>query len=275
MKSKIILTTPSLGDTIGAVAQVDKYQKLTGNEVSFFINKNYICLFKNSYPNINFNPENIKYDEEKSINFYFDRPLQKSFSDDLGMEYEEINTNIDKHIGIRPIKQKYITISIHSTHQGRYWNNNNGWNELINYLKVKYNISSVCIDKDHSFGIKTFMNTIPKKAIDRCGLNLKDCVNYISHSEFHVGTSNGLCWLAHGVGKHVVLISNVTKNWCEFTKNITRIYDDSICNGCLNEDKFDSTKWLWCPRNNNFECTKKISFESFKSKINILCQNLT
>ena len=65
MKSKIILTTPSLGDTIGAVAQVDKYQKLTGNEVSFFINKNYVCLFKNSYPNINFNPENIKYDEEK------------------------------------------------------------------------------------------------------------------------------------------------------------------------------------------------------------------
>lgn len=274
MKTKITLTTSALGDTIGAVAQVNKYQKITGNEVSFIINRNYVSLFKDSYPNINFNLENFNHDEEKSINFYFDRPLQKGFSDDLGMEYEELNTNIDKHIGVRPIKQKYVTISTQSTHQGRYWNNSNGWNELINYLKLKYKLSVVCIDKDSSFGIKSHMNITPKKAIDRCGISLKDCVNYIYHSEFHIGTSNGLSWLAHGVGKHVVLISNVTKNWCEFTQNVTRIYDDSICNGCLNEDKFDPANWLWCPKNNNFECTKKISFESFKSKIDILCQNL-
>ncbi len=274
MKTKIILNTSSLGDTIGAVAQVNKYQKTTNNEIGFFINNAYTCLFQNSYPNIKFNCPNFEYDEQKLINFYFDRPLQKGFSDDLGMSYEELETNIDKHIGLRPIKQKYITISTHSTHQGRYWNNPNGWNDLIKYLKSKYNISTVCIDRDYSFGIKSCMNPIPNKAIDRSGINLKDCVNYISHAEFHIGTSNGLCWLAHALNKHVVLISNVTKPWCEFTKNITRIYDDSICNGCLNEERFDATDWLWCPRKNNFECTKKICFESFQSKIDNCISNL-
>jgi autotransporter strand-loop-strand O-heptosyltransferase len=175
---------------------------------------------------------------------------------------------------IAEVKQKYITISTHSTHQGRYWNNDNGWNDLIRYLKSKYSISTVCIDRDSSFGIKSRMNTIPKKAIDRSGLNLKECINYINHAEFHVGTSNGLSWLAHGINKHVVLISNVTKPWCEFTTNITRIYDDSICNGCLNEERFDATNWLWCPRQKNFECTKEISFESFKSKMDNCIINL-
>ena len=274
MKTKIILNTSSLGDTIGAVAQVNKYQKTTNNEIGFFINNAYTCLFQKSYRNIKFNCPNFEYDEQKLINFYFDRPLQKGFSDDLGMSYEELETNIDKNIGLRPIKQKYITISTHSTHQGRYWNNPDGWNDLIKYLKSKYNISTVCIDRDYSFGIKSCMNPIPNKAIDRSGINLKDCVNYISHAEFHVGTSNGLCWLAHALNKHVVLISNVTKPWCEFTKNITRIYDDSICNGCLNEERFDTTDWLWCPRKNNFECTKKISFESFQSKIDNFISNL-
>ena len=274
MKVKITINTSALGDTIGAVAQVDKYQKSTNNEVGFYINNSYVCLFKDSYPNIKFNPPNFEYENQKLINFYFDRPLQKGFSDDLNMEYEEINTKIDNHIDARPIKQKYITISTHSTHQGRYWNNDNGWNDLIRYIKSKYDISTVCIDRDYSFGIKSCMNPIPKKAIDRSGLNLKECVNYINHAEFHIGTSNGLSWLAHGINKHVVLISNVTKPWCEFTTNITRIYDDSICNGCLNEEQFDATNWLWCPRQKNFECTKKISFESFKSKIDNCIINL-
>jgi len=274
MKIKIVLNTSSLGDTIGAVAQVNKYQKNTNHEINFCINDTYKCLFEKSYPNISFNNKNFEHNEEKQINFYFNRPLQKGFSDDLGMDYEELEINIDNHIGNRFIKQKYITISTHSTHQGRYWNNPDGWNNLIKYLKSEYNISTVCIDRDRTFGIKSCMNPIPNKAIDRCGMNLKDCVNYINYAEFHIGTSNGLSWLAHGLKKHVVLIFNVTKPWCEFTTNITRVYDDSICSGCVNEELFDPKDWLWCPRKKNFECTKNISFESFKNKIDKLISNL-
>jgi autotransporter strand-loop-strand O-heptosyltransferase len=267
MKIKVRLTTSSLGDTIGAVCQVDRFQKLTNNEVGFFINPNFVCLFEKSYPNIKFNPVDFCYDLEKPISFYFDRPLQKGFSDDLNLNYEECNTKIDNFLGPRQIKQKYITISTHSTHQARYWNNKSGWNELIKYLKKTYNISSVCIDKNQTFGVKNYFNPIPKEAIDRCGMSLQQCVNYINHSEFHIGTSNGLSWLAHGLNKHVVLISNVTKNWCEFSNNVTRIYNEKICNGCLNEEKFDDKNWLWCPRNKNFECTREIKFIDIKDQI--------
>ena len=68
MKVKIVLNTSSLGDSIGAMAQVDKYQKSTNNEVGFYINNSYVCLFKNSYPNIKFNPINFEYEDIKYIN---------------------------------------------------------------------------------------------------------------------------------------------------------------------------------------------------------------
>lgn len=274
MKIRINLLSNSLGDTIGSVCQVDKYQKLTNNEVAFYINKKFIVLFEKSYPNILFNPFDFVFDKQINISFKFDRPLQKGFSDDLELNYEELNTNIDLELKPRNIKQKYFTISSQSTHQARYWNNKDGWKLLIKYLKSKYNLSAVCIDQDENFGIKNYMNTVPDGAINRCGMNLKDCVNYISHSEFHIGTSNGLSWLAHSLNKKVVLISNVTKNWCEFTNNILRIDDENICHGCLNEEVFDSSNWLWCPRNKNFECTRLISFDSIKSKIDQFVNDL-
>jgi len=274
MKVRIDLLTKSLGDTIGAVCQVDKYQKNTNNEVAFYINKNFTILFEKSYPNIVFNPQNFIFDNRIDIGFKFDRPLQKGFSDDLGLDYEELNTKIDTTPKPRNIKQKYFTISTHSTHQGRYWNNKDGWNLLLKYLKKKYNLSAVCIDKHEYFGIANYMNPIPKESINRCGLNIDDCVNYIYHSEFHIGTSNGLSWLAHALNKKVILISNVTKNWCEFTNNILRIDNEKVCHGCLNEDKFDASNWLWCPKNKNFECTKEISFESIKDKVDQFIKDL-
>jgi len=150
-----------------------------------------------------------------------------------------------------------------SSHQGRYWNFINGWDFVIKYLKDKYNISTVCIDKYESFGNGKNLNYIP----NRCGLDLENCCNYLYHAEFHLGTSNGLTWLAHGVNKKVVLISNVTKNWCEFKKDIYRIDNEKVCHGCFNEEKFDSSNWMWCPRSKNFECTKTITFEMVKEKI--------
>lgn len=267
MNVKINLLTTALGDTIGAVCQVDRYQKITQHKVGFFINPNYVILFKNSYPNIIFNPDNFDFQKEINLTFKFDRPLQKSFSDDLNLDYLELNTNIDQHVHQRNIKQKYFTVSVHSTHQARYWNNKNGWSLLLKYLKNKYKLSAVCVDKHETFGGKNYMNEIPKEAINRCGINLKDCINYMHHAEFHIGTSNGLSWLAHGLNKKVILITNVTKKWCEFTNNVLRIDNENICHGCLNEEKFDPSNWSWCPRDKNFECTKEITFEMIKNKI--------
>jgi autotransporter strand-loop-strand O-heptosyltransferase len=273
---KIELTTSSLGDTVASIGQVDKYQKLTNHTVHFIINAKYVDLFKPVYPNINFD-EPFRYDELKVLHLYFYQPIEKYASDLLGLPFEETCAKVATVIKDRPIKEKYFTISIQSTHQGRYWNAKKGWNILLNLLKQRYGLTAVCVDMYNSYGSKDCYNTIPSGAIDKTGISLLESTHYMNHAEFHIGTSNGLSWLAHAVGKKVVLITNVTKKWCEFTTNVIRIDNESVCHGCLNEKPFDKYDWNWCPNHKNtkrmFECTTSISphnvFEKIKNNITI------
>lgn len=274
---KIELTTKSLGDTIASIGQVDKYQKLTGHTVHFIINPNYIDLFETVYPNLSFDLP-VTYDEFKQLDVNLSQPLEKYAADLLGLPFEETCAKIATVIKDRPLKEKYFTISIQSTHQGRYWNAKKGWNILLNLIKQKYGLTAVCVDMHNSFGSNGCFNTIPSSAIDKTGISLLEATHYMNHAEFHIGTSNGLSWLAHAVGKKVVLITNVTKKWCEFTKNMIRVDNESVCHGCLNEKPFDKYDWNWCPNHKNtkrmFECTTSISphdvFEKIKNNISII-----
>lgn len=274
MTIKIELTTSSLGDTIASIGQVDKYQKLTNHNVHFIINQKYVDLFKDVYQNISF-CEPVKYDELKVLHVNLDQPLEKYASDLLGLPFEETCAKVTTLIKERPLKQKYFTISIQSTHQGRYWNAKKGWNILLNLLKQRYGLTAVCVDMYNNYGTKDCFNTIPAGAIDKTGISLLEATHYMNHAEFHIGTSNGLSWLAHAVGKKVVLITNVTKKWCEFTTNVIRVDNESVCHGCLNEKPFDKYDWNWCPNHKNtrrmFECTTSISphdvFEKIKNNI--------
>jgi autotransporter strand-loop-strand O-heptosyltransferase len=233
-------------------------------------------LFKPVYPNINFD-EPFRYDELKVLHVNLDQPLEKYASDLLGLPFEETCAKVATAIKDRPIKEKYFTISIQSTHQGRYWNAKKGWNILLNLLKQRYGLTAVCVDMYNSYGAKDCYNTVPSGAIDKTGISLLESTHYMNHAEFHIGTSNGLSWLAHAVGKKVVLITNVTKKWCEFTTNVIRIDNESVCHGCLNEKPFDKYDWNWCPNHKNtkrmFECTTSISphnvFEKIKNNITI------
>lgn len=273
---KIELTTKSLGDTIASIGQVDKYQKLTDHTVHFIINPNYIDLFKPVYPNLCFDLP-VTYDEFKQLDVNLSQPLEKYAADLLDLPFEETCAKVATVIKERPIKEKYFTISIQSTHQGRYWNAKKGWNILLNLLKQKYGLTAVCVDMHNSFGSNGCFNTIPSSSIDKTGISLLEATHYMNHAEFHIGTSNGLSWLAHAVGKKVVLITNVTKKWCEFTTNMIRVDNESVCHGCLNEKPFDRHDWNWCPNHKNtkrmFECTTTISphdvFEKIKNNISI------
>lgn len=259
---KIELTTSSLGDTISSIGQVDKYQKLSGNTVHFIINPKYVDLFKTVYPNINFNNTEV-FDQLKTLNVKLEQPLEKYAADLLDLQFEETCAKVATVIKDRPLKEKYFTISIQSTHQGRYWNAKKGWNILLNLLKQKYGLVAVCVDMHESYGTKGSFNEIPTTAINKTGMSLLETTHYMNHAEFHIGTSNGLSWLAHAVGKKVVLITNVTKKWCEFTTNVIRVDNESVCHGCLNEKQFDKHDWNWCPNHKNtkrmFECTTSIS----------------
>jgi hypothetical protein len=76
------------------------------------------------------------------------------------------------------------------------------------------------------------------------------------------------------MGKHTVVISGSTHDWCESTIDTTRIINKEVCHGCFSEPEktpFDAGNWLWCPHKKNtkeeFICSKSISAEYVWDKI--------
>lgn len=278
----------ALGDTIGAIAVINKFRKESNKNVSV------ICknpdLFRKSYPEIKFYDKNSTYEyipsdnlwkinndqfNEKILTTYkFDMPLLDGFAKDFGMDASGVEPKIDVKIKERPIKSKYVCIAVQSTAQCKYWNYPGGWDILCGMLRKK-GLTPICIDKDFSFGITNNFNEAPSKSVKKNGMSLEDTINYLYHSEFFIGLSSGLSWLSQAVGKPTVIISNATSKDHEYVNDKTiRIYDESVCHGCFNkpENKFDASDWLWCPvyrhdELRRFICTKAITPESVMDKI--------
>ena len=137
--------------------------------------------------------------------------------------------------------------------------------KLFDMLK-KEGITPICIDQYSSFGVPGFFNSLPKNCVDRTGVPLDEAIGYIEHCEFLIGLTTGLMWLAHSMGKHTVVISGSTHDWCESTIDTTRIINKEVCHGCFNEPektRFNPGDWAWCPHKKGtteeFICSKSIS----------------
>ena len=68
----------------------------------------------------------------------------KVASDILGLDYVELKPKLKK-LGKK--KQKRVCIAIHSTAQAKYWNNPNGWQDVVDFLKNKglvKNLEKMC-----------------------------------------------------------------------------------------------------------------------------------
>lgn len=278
-RTLVKIDSGALGDNIGALAMVDLYEQ-SGNKVDV------MCkfgeeTFGKSYPRLNFLPmgdavidittgewvyAGRKYDRYKELRYVFDKPLMKGFADQLSIPYSENRPRIDVQIGERPIKNKYVCFSMHSTAQAKHWNYPNGWDKLCRSLRSA-GITPVCIDRHPQFGIEGHWNPVPTSCVKRHDLHLSEMTNYIHHCEFFIGISSGLAWVAHAVGKPVVLISGVTSEDNEFSTDALRIIEKSVCHGCINkkEHKFDPGDWMWCPVHKGsaqqFECTTSITPE--------------
>ena len=139
------------------------------------------------------------------------------------------------------------------------------------YLKaLGYDV--VCIDKDASYGFGSNFNTMPYGCIDKTGdLPLEDRINDLYNCEFFIGISSGLSWLAWACEKPVVLISGFTDPKLEFFTPY-RVHNKNVCNSCWNDKtvNFDRSNWMWCPKAKDFECSKEITFEMVKEKIDLL-----
>ena len=272
----------SLGDTLAWLPYCEEFRikhkcKLI---VSTFMN----YLFKEQYTEIEFVEPGVVvqniyaqyrlgwfYNEDGTINSNIHKvdvkkqPLQKTASDILGLQYIEIRPKLKLP---KLKKEKKVGIGFHSTAQAKYWNNTNGWQEVVNYLS-SLGYECVIYSKE---GNGYMNNNYPEGVKLFKGGNLQEVVDDLSTCEFFIGLGSGLSWLAWACELPIVLISGFSERWAETTLNTYRVINENVCHGCFNSERLDAGDWNWCPLHKNtdrmFECTKEITSEMVISEIN-------
>jgi autotransporter strand-loop-strand O-heptosyltransferase len=273
----IAFDSASLGDNIAWIPYVLEFKKKHDCHVIVSTFKNF--LFKDVYPELEFiNPgeqaPNI-YAMYKLGWFYNSNlepaephkiPLQKAATNILGLEFNELTPRIKHNLG-RNMYGKYVTIATNSTAQCKFWTKE-GWQGLINYL----------VDR----GYKVVNVSMENNPFDNCeqlrDKSIENTMNTIHHSEFFIGLSSGLSWLAWGLGKQVVMIANFSDAYHEFTSRCTRIVKEDVCHGCWNTHKFDKADWYWCPlqkgTSREFECHTSITAADVIEKVEFIIENI-
>jgi len=196
-------------------------------------------------------------------------PLQKICTNVLGLDFKEIRPKFKCDNETRPIEKKYICISEFASGQLKMWNNQIGWQTLVDDLK-KLGYEVVSISKER---------TSLKNVIKRNGpYSLQDRIWYLTHCEFYIGVSSALSWLAWGCGKKTVMISGITEKWNEYSEDNIRILNEDVCHGCWNSqqhcNKFAQFLPDFCPEKKRWECSRKISPKMVLDEIkrnNLLC----
>jgi len=274
-KIRIINESPSLGDFIAWMPFVDLFQKKYSCIVDFYTPRKE--LFINSYLNINF----FNYNDNRQTKYYAgfkigcfenhlnlapvnfrSQPLQKVASDVLGIEYKEMCPQIFIANNEKMMAEKYVCISTSSTAGCKEWNDKEGWPQVIEYLK-SLNYKVVLIQSQEIDNKKIFHPSTP---------DIQDAISWLNHAEFYIGLGSGISWLSWVLGKKVILISGFSLPESEFFTPY-RVINKSVCHGCWNDSshKFNKGDWNWCPKfkgtDQQFECSKQISFEMVKEKI--------
>jgi len=279
----------TIGDTLGWLPYAVKFKEQHRCRLTCAIGEKLIPLFREAYPDIAFlTHEEIKperYYATYSIGLFFDdkdcihQPcdfrhvgLHRTAGYILGVDPTETPPSIALTNTSRPIAEPYVCIAVQSTTQAKYWNNPNGWLEIVRFLKeCGYRV--ICIDQKAVHGTGLIWNHIPHGAEDETGDRpLKERARWLKHAEFFVGLSSGLSWLAWALGTPVVMISGFTHPLNEFTTPY-RVVNYHTCNSCWNDPRhrFDHKDFLWCPRHKDtprqFECTRLITVEQVKAAI--------
>lgn len=286
-KVYIPLESKSLGDSLAWIPYVDEFRKKHKCQVvcSTFWNS----LFEESYPEIEFvNPgsvvegiealyrigwfygENgVDYDMNPSDFKKF--PLQKTASDILGLEYEEIKPRIKFRKKERINK---IGIGINSTAQAKYWNNPKGWQELTDWIiSMGYEVIILSSEEDNYMG-----NKYPKGAKRLNPGPIENVIEELSECKAFVGISSGLTWLSWATETPTVQISGFTEPFNEPDSGIIKVSaPPGKCSGCANRLRLDPGDWNWCPDHQNterqFECSKYIGAKEVIDKLFSLINN--
>jgi autotransporter strand-loop-strand O-heptosyltransferase len=272
----IALDSKALGDSLAWFPYVEEFRKIHGCElvVSTFMND----MFIDNYPNIQFSNPGIEvhnlysmytvglyYNDDNSINGLKNPTdpksvtLQKMCTDILGLEYEEIKPKIKQ----RPVKQdhdlKQVCIGIFGTAQSKFWNNPNGWQDVVNWLKDRgYVVRLISKEGDDYMG-----NKLPTGIIQHPNGPIELVMDELKKSKAFIGIGSGLSWLSWSLDVPTVLISGFSYDWAEMKDCIRIAAPKGKCEGCFNRVRLDGGDWNWCPdhkgTDRQFECTKSIS----------------
>ncbi len=280
---RILITfeSKSLGDNLAWIPYVEAFRKKHNAKVicSTFWND----LFKETYKEIEFvEPGNIVeniyaqyriglFKDGDKINYDYHpnnpltQPLTKIASDILGLEYVELKPNLLQY---NYTKKKKVSIATHSTAQCKYWNNPNGWQEVVDYLKEKgYEVTLLSKEEDGYMG-----NRNPTGVTQLKPGNIERVIKVIQESELFIGLSSGLSWLSWACNVPTVLVSGFTDDDLEPKNGVYRVINKNVCHGCWSRHDFNPGDWNWCPEhkgtNRQFECSKEITSEMVIEQIN-------
>jgi autotransporter strand-loop-strand O-heptosyltransferase len=271
----------TLGDIMGWFPYAVKFQEKHHCRLTCAMSALLIPLFRDGYPAIEFvtheevNPE--KFYASYCIGLFFDdedrvwQPcdfrlvgLHRTAGYILGVDPTEMPPKLGIADDGPPIAEPYVCIAVQSTTQAKYWNNPNGWREVIAWLQAQ-GLRVICIDQKSTHGFGIVWNQLPHGAEDFTGdRKLAERVRFLRHARAFIGLSSGLSWLAWAAGVSVLMISGFTHPINEF-ETPYRVINYHACNSCWNDvrHRFDHKDFLWCPRNagtpRQFECTRLIT----------------
>jgi autotransporter strand-loop-strand O-heptosyltransferase len=274
----VALDSKALGDSLAWIPYVEEFGKVHNCKmvVSTFMN----TMFESRYPDIEFvepgtNVQNLYamygiglfYNEDSTINIYKNpidpkgQTMQKMCSDILGLEYKEIKPKLKEREPFIDPNYKQVCIGIHGTAQSKFWNNPNGWQDVVDWLNHRgYTVKLLSKEGDNYMG-----NALPTGIVKHPNGPLELVMDEMLKSKAFIGIGSGLSWLSWGLDVPTVLISGFSYDWAEMKDCIRIAAPSGKCEGCFNRLRLDPGDWNWCPDHKGterqFECTKSITSE--------------
>ena len=270
----IAFDSRSLGDSLAWIPYVEEFRKKMNCQVicSTFQNS----LFSESYPQIQFvQPGSVVHGivAQYNIGWYYDgnggvdqyrhphnfrtQPMQKTASDILGLDFKEIKPKLNLK---EKTREKIVSIAIHGTAQSKYWNNEGGWQQVVDYLNdLGYRVLLISREGDG------YMGNFHPKGIEKINEGpIENIIDILQRSQLFIGIGSGLSWVSWATETPTCIISGFSFDYTEPSLDVIRIKTpEGKCTGCFNTHRLDPGDWMWCPlhkgTDRQFECSKSIT----------------
>ena len=269
----IVFRAPSaLGDTLAMLPLVEEFRRRSNCKISVYVSDYLKEFIAHLYPAFKL-VDRISFENYATFFlFALISPLPYLPVDTRNNSLERIAQLI---IGINNLPARptfkptappvtnapYVCISVQASTPTKGWLYPGGWELVVDYLKsLGYRV--FCIDKKNIQHEGNYSIAMPNNAEDFTGdFSIMERANMLYHTEFFIGLSSGLAWIAKFINCPIVMIAGFTLDWHEFYTPY-RVANRLVCNGCFNDVNVRFIDKKICPYHNGtareLECQKKI-----------------